>query len=385
MKSRKLYIAAAMLAVSLASNAQTTPTYEEMPGDYVILNYMSYDDVVYLKETRAFNVKHSSEADKLWFTNFYMLTGSAFECTYRSNGTVMIDAGTLMFEFPDGQGSKQWLFNWDEANSEPNERPIYYRYEGDNRWLCGSPLVLVTGTSLDSEELYPYYFAVESEFMRSNANTHNVSYVWDNYDNRNQVWDENRASYVEVLDNGKTINVYNLLAISSQLYGCWIRLTKNESTGLYTAVPYIMADASTNFEWPYKTLAGVEYNSSTMRPTGPVNKGGKNEGLITATVDFDNGKIIFNPVCILPSKYDENGYVINYDSYYEFVQTLEIDFDASSLSSVDEMKIDPAAALVATEYYTLSGIRVANPDKGMLLVRRMVMSDGSIRSDKIKF
>ncbi|MBQ7211148.1 MAG: hypothetical protein IJS19_00535 [Muribaculaceae bacterium] len=45
--------------------------------------------------------------------------------------------------------------------------------------------------------------------------------------------------------------------------------------------------------------------------------------------------------------------------------------------------VESLASEISTVYYTMQGVRVANPEKGQILVRVATLSDGSLRTTKL--
>lgn len=45
--------------------------------------------------------------------------------------------------------------------------------------------------------------------------------------------------------------------------------------------------------------------------------------------------------------------------------------------------VESLASDISTVYYTMQGVRVANPEKGQILIRVATLSDGSLRTTKL--
>lgn len=366
-------------AALCAQQSATPPTLEEMAGDYVIINHRTYEGVTSVAETRNFTIE-VTEDDSLLISNFYMKGGLSFKAGYNpSNGTITVAAGTKIFGYSDGIGTVQTLWAYNESDGTVNERPFTYRLQANGTWKCSSYLVLQSGEAGSTSYTY-YDFGNPSILARANGTVNNVT-----YDGEQVKFEETRPCFVEI--KGQYLTVYNLLQKDSYGYGCWLELYFNTSTGLIAAAPSLIGSASSDLEYPYKALTGCEYDEENFCPTGATYAGTAQEGFILGTYDEEAGKIVLPPMAVWPASYDDEGWTVDYTRYYEVEESVEVTFDVASakLAAITTpLAADNAASpAVRTDFYDLSGRRLAAPAHGQLVVKRTTHADGSISTEKI--
>ena len=193
-------MAAPFLACA-GDNGASAPSLASMSGDYIIINYKSYEGTSFIADMKSMRIEPLR--DGLEFSGFYITGSPALQAAYdEATGTIGIPAGTLMFS---AGGMVQYLYPWDEENIEVLHTPVEYTYQGNDTWKLSAPAVLMSG--VEGGELSPYYFSQGSEIRRANAVTENLSYV--GWGSDQECFEESRPSYVE-LNNGK-ITVFNKL------------------------------------------------------------------------------------------------------------------------------------------------------------------------------
>ena len=87
------------------------------------------------------------------------------------------------------------------------------------------------------------------------------------------------------------------------------------------------------------------------------------------------GKLIGSSVSITPGELALANHGILFADELPLYSSEVIDFLRKPLES--------SAAEVSAVYYTMQGVRVANPDKGQILIRVATLSDGSLRTTKL--
>ncbi len=381
---KKFITLAFAIACTSAAMAQSTPpTLSEMRGDYIIMNHSTYDgENIYLKEVKPMTIS-VTESDSLLLKGFYWNAGKDILATYSpASGTISIPAGTKAFDWGDGQaGSEQYLYAWDAENEEVIDRPIRYSYKGDNVWECSTPIMLMTGVA--GEALTPYIFSMGSKIALSNATTSDVAYF--QIDSEVYYTEESRPSYIT--RDETSIMVYNLFqtTIPNMGYGCWVTLYYYPETGKAIAAPSVVGDV-TSLDFPYKVLAGCEYDDQTGIPTGPSFAEYEGlEGVIECNVDWENGIIEFPATAMWAASYDAtNGIQINWNYYFEMELDTRVTFDPEKVSAISTPKVDNANKEVERiELYNLMGQRINEPQPGTVIIKRIYYTDQSFKSEKM--
>ncbi|MCF0188025.1 MAG: hypothetical protein HUK04_00810 [Bacteroidaceae bacterium] len=367
-----------------------TGSASDIVGDYVVLNYMTYesDNALYLKDMRNFSIEvDPSEENGILLNNFYIRQAAPTKASYQpAERNIAIAAGTPVFEFNDGSGSAQYLYPWDDTASAPTTQDILYQPVAD-AWVCPTHTVLMVGA--EGDELTPYEFAVCSMICPANATVESNSFVYNYNYYTQQV--EVEAEYNEKLPafvtfSGNKFNIYNLHTTDSYGYGCQLQLTYDPVTGSVSSGPSICGEVQTNTEYPYKALAGTSFDFSTNLPVGAYKPGTSQEGLITGTADLEKGIIALNPLSIYPVSYDYNTgrLAVYYESVYETIKYLTIHFDLSSADGIQAPTPDAATgAAGAVRYFSLSGQQLQRPMPGQFVIRQTTYADGTVKSEKM--
>lgn len=370
--------AALLFCLPLSMTAQETieiPSLADMSGSFVIINSKTYEEVTSVSEVRGMEFTVTAD-DSIQVDNFYM-GGIQFKASYNeATGNFSIKAGTKVFAYSDGQGSVQYLYAWDEEEQEVILRPVTYRYRGGGVWENTQPLVLMTGDAAGGD-LQPYYFSQGSKIVRANGTTTNVT-----YDGEAQRFDESRPSYV--LMSGDNILIYNLLQKDSYGYGCWLTLTYDREAGKVYSNPALIGSA-TAIDYPYKALTGCEYDADTHRPTNISNAGTAYAGRIEGTFNEETGVIEFSPMAVWPSKYDEEGWIIDNSRFYEVEESVTVTFDVEAASTgiqSPEVSGEEGKQVLSVEFYNLMGQRTAAPLKGEVMIVKTLFKDGTFKTEK---
>lgn len=373
-------LAFAAISAAEAQTADDVPTLAEMQADYVIINSKTYEQTTAVSEVRNMTIEPAEDGDSVVVSGFYMRGSVNFKAAYNpTTGHLTIPAGTKVFGYADGMGSMQFLYNWDANEGDITERPIVYRYQGHGVWQCAGTTVLRT-TEAGSSSYTDYIFAQGSKIARANATTTNVSYDGDAVR-----FDEERPSYVELTDNALT--VYNLLQKDSYGYGCWLTFSYDKATGKAQTAPALIGSA-TSLDWPYKALTGCSYDETTHRPTGPINKGTASEGLISGTLALDGntGTLTLQPMAVWPAKYDENGWTLDYDSFYEVEESVKVTFDVDKAITASVPSVTVGAdhgSVTGVVRYDLTGRRLMSAQRGQLVIEQTRYADGTTTTRKV--
>ena len=321
--------------VQAQKGAEAVPARSEMAGDYIIMNMQEYEGMVGLANMRAMKV--SVEGDSLNLSGFYMLQGvDNIKAGYNEqNGNITIPSGT---EILRSSNIIRVLYLWDEDAQEVSRRAITYEYIGNGTWATEQLLMIMYGYV--GEELSPgAYFAQGSEIHRANAVSENVSYYGTEIESQ-QRYDESRPSFISIEDG--RVAVYNLLQTDQYGYGCVMEGVIGEDGTVVSFAPNAVGQAN---DGTYKVLAGCGYDEENNIPDGLTN------------------------------------------SFFEFVAETKVAFEpddvlASSVQSSPEWE-ETAKDVERVEYYRMDGVRVMCPRQGELLVKRMVYTDGTVRSEKM--
>lgn len=367
-----------MLPVAQAQEgAEAVPARSEMAGDYIIMNMQEYEGMVGLANMRAMKV--SVEGDSLNLSGFYMLQGvDNIKAGYNEqNGNITIPSGT---EILRSSNIIRVLYLWDEDAQEVSRRAITYEYIGNGTWATEQPLMIMYGYV--GEELSPgAYFAQGSEIHRANAVSENVSYYGTEIESQ-QRYDESRPSFISIEDG--RVAVYNLLQTDQYGYGCVMEGVIGEDGTVVSFAPNAVGQAN---DGTYKVLAGCGYDEENNIPDGLTNAGTSQEGYVEGYLDLEAGILEFGRMAIWAASYGGLGLVINSNSFFEFVAETKVAFEpddvlASSVQSSPKWE-ETAKDVERVEYYRMDGVRVMYPRQGELLVKRMVYTDGTVRSEKM--
>ena len=365
---------------AVAQSHKTVPSLSEIEGDYIVINYKVYEGNKGISDTRAMHLS-ATDHDSLYVEGFYMKGSIPFRAGYNaSTGHISIKSGIKVFDFSDeyGQGTSQFLYAWDEQSQKPIDRPIVYRYKGGGKWEFQSPIVLMTG--IEGGELTPYYFSQGSKFVKANATTHNLSYV--GYGADQQKWEESRPSYVDMEQGSLTI--YNMLQTDAYGYGCWLTFNLSSVNGKLTSEPTIIGQVN-NISYPYKALAGCEFDENNLVPTQLVYDGTSHEGLLEGTYNETAGTIELSPMAIWPATIDNNVWRIQKDSFYEFVRSVRITLHSKDTGVMLPTLGNHDKQIVAVEYVDMSGRKIAQPSDREVCIRVVTYDDHTQQINKILF
>lgn len=374
MKTKNILLSCICLLFGISkTTAQTEdiqiPSINEMKGDYIIVNYKTYEGITAIADVKSMRMDVTQD-DSLKISDFYMKFCYDFKAGFNKNtGHISIPAGTKIFDYRDEQGSVQYLYAWNEELQEVISRPIVYKYKGNGHWHTDVPIVLMTGVI--GGELSPYYFSVGSSIYLSNATTENETYV--GYGEEQQKWEESRPSYVAVENNKVTI--YNMLQTDALNYGCHITLVHDTNDNRLYTNPTLIGQVG-DLEFPYKMLAGCEYDSEYNKPTGLCYAGTSTEGRIEGILDKDNGTIELKPMAIWPAMLDGSQIVMDTERFYEFEKTVKIKCEQLKATSIANLSTDKGTKeIVRIEYYNLAGQQLTKPQENTFIIQKNYYSD----------
>lgn len=373
---KSLIILAAATLVAAAANAQATtpPSITELEGDYIIINNRTYEEVPAVYNMRPMTI--TADGDSLVISNMYMTGCLDIKAGYdETTGDITFPSGKLIFRVGD---FVYYLYQWNDDQEAVNPRPFTYRYTGDGEWSTDATLMLMAGYA-GSEELQPGYFAQGSQIISANATSSNVSYAASGLDR----YDESRPSLVRIDDT--VITIYNFLQTDQYGYGCMMQGVI-DNTGTYAIfVPSTVGQAN---DLTYRILAGCTLNADGNLPTGLSSAMG-HDGYTHATIDLDEGTIVFDPMAIWAGDYDDTtgNLTINSNLVYETVASSSVTFDPDRAytSSVTTTTADTGgtAEVERVDYYRIDGTLTAQPREGELVIRRTLYKDGTVTSDKM--
>ena len=376
--------------VEETDDEETDPegSVDDVVGEYIVLNYMTYENgtTLYLKDMRNFTITADPETeDGVILSNYYINQAGPIAATYTpSTRNITIKSGTPLFEFNDGTGSAQYLYVWDDDSSAPTNQDIVYYWAGEG-WACPSHLVLMVGAY---GELSPYEFGLYSAICPANGVVESKSFVYDRnaYTGELEVYqqfNEQTPAYVRFTDN--KFLIYNLHTIDSYGYGCQLQLTYDPATGAVTSNPSICGEVQTNYEYPYKAMAGSEWDYTRNIPLGAYKAGTRQEGQITGTADLEKGVITLNPLSIYPVSYDYNtgAMAVYYESVYEAIKSITIRFTPNTEDAISAPEATTSAQPVSVQYFSLTGQRLTAPRHGEIVIRRTTFADGKTKTEKV--
>lgn len=70
-------------------------------------------------------------------------------------------------------------------------------------------------------------------------------------------------------------------------------------------------------------------------------------------------------------------------AYSYYLYAFDIRIAELNPDGIEDAPVSPEAEVVRTEYYTPAGVRVENPRSGTVVIRRITLKDGSIKTDKV--
>lgn len=376
MIKKLLFVALSLFATTICAQETTTvPTIDDVTGDFIVMNYRSYNDVQSLAEMKGFKITKVDDTT-VKMSGFYMNRCLDFNAEYdATTGTISIPAATPIY---DMETYMYYLYPWNDETNKVIERPIEYKYNGHDSWVCSTTIMLV---AIQGEEFQPYYFSEDSKIAKCNGTTNNTSYTLDSETGEQNEFIESRSSYVVV--DGNYIDIYNLL--QADQYGYGVHLSgvyeegSNEAWFSYTTT-------GTANDGTYRILTGCEYNEETNLPTGMSYPDTDYMGLTKATIDLENGKLDFDPMTIWPATYDESTgkLTVDEESFYEFVKSVTVTFDVEKAIEADINKVNSGnKEIEKVEFYTIDGMKVENPEHGTFIIKRTVYKDNTFNSEKI--
>lgn len=376
MIKRILLGALSFIAVSVSvQTASAAPAIDDMNGDFIVMNSRVYNDVKSLAEMKGFTISKVNE-DSIKVSGFYMNNCYDFNAEYDDmNGSIYIPAGTPIYDL----GSAiLYLYPWNDETEEVIMRPIEYKYNGHDTWICNTTIMLV---AINGEDIVPYYFSEGSKIARCNGTTDNISYVGQAGSQDEYV--ESRASYV-VMD-GNYIDIYNLLLADQFGYGVHV-------TGIYgednDEVWFNYAVTGTANDGTYRILTGCEYDEETNMPTGMSFPDTQKMGLIKAKINLESGEMVFEPMAIWAATYDsETGQLtVDENLLYEFVKSVKVKFDVEDAieSDIDNI-MTTDKQIERVEFFTIDGMKIDNPENGTFVIKKIYYSDKSTETEKIIF
>lgn len=376
----KKLLLATTVAIATSVCAQSTsdiPTLDEMKGDFLVLNSQEYDGVTSLASMKSFTMSPNDD-NTISIDGFYMNGCLEFKAEYNENtGSISIPSGTPIF---DMDTYIVYLYPWNSETEEEIQRPIEYRYAGNNTWECNTDLMLVAA---QGDEKQTVTFSNGSRLVRCNGKSDNVSYVGAAGSQDEYI--ESRPSYITI--NGNSIDVYNILTADQYGYGVHLNGTLDRENGEVMFNYTLTGHAN---DGTYRILTGCEYDSETNMPTGLSFADTENVGKIYATINMEKGEIALNPMAIWPAAYDATTGSLTVDDtqLYEFVKTVNVSYDVNSseTTAIEKPAINDAEKEVAKiEYYAVDGSKLSSPKDGTLVIKVTTYKDKATKSEKIIF
>ncbi len=358
--------------IASAQDAQPIPTFAEMEGDYIIMNYKEYSGQTFLSDMKAMRI--DTDRDGLKISGFYISESEDFIAGYdTATGTISIPAGTKILG--GDSGFEQYLYLWDDEREEIRNTDIKFTFQEDGSWKVSSSIVMMSG--IEGGELSPYYFSNGTVIRRANARTSNVSYV--GWGSEQEMYIEERPSYIEIVQN--KITVYNLLQKDQYGYGCNMGGTFT-SDGKTLFNPSVIGQTNDGI---YKVLAGCIFDAAQNKPTDVTLAGERSEGVVGGSVNMNIGLLELEPMAIWTGS-EKNGYVtIDTDRrYFEFVKSVKVTFSIPEQAGVESVKDSGnSKEITGIEYYNLLGQRINEPESGSIVIKRTHYKNDSPESEKI--
>lgn len=369
-----LFVAFSLFATAICAQETTTvPSIDDVTGDFIVMNYRSYNDVQSLAEMKGFKITKVDDTT-VKMSGFYMNGCFDFNAEYDvTTGTISIPAATPIF---DMETYMYYLYPWNDETNEVIERPIEYKYNGHDSWVCSTTIMLV---AIQGEEIQPYYFSEDSKIAKCNGTSKVTSYY--GVGESQEEYNDTNASYVVMGDN--YIDIYNLL--QADQYGYGVHLSGEYEKGANEAWFSYTATGKAN-DGTYRALTGCEYNEETNLPTGMSYPDTEYMGLTKASLDLGNGEIVFKPMAIWAATYDQNTGQLTVDEnmLYEFVKSVTVTFDVDSAIGADIETVNNANKEIENiEFYTVDGLKIENPEHGTFVIKRTVYKDNTFSTEKI--
>lgn len=367
-------------AVTTALYAQESngiPTLEQMADDFLVLNTQEYEGVKGLASMKPFTISPADE-DSVTISGFYMTGCLDLKAGYNeTTGMISIPAGVPIFNM---ETYMTYLYPWDAENEEVIMRPIEYKYVGNNTWECNADLMLV---AIQNEEIKTTTFSNGSQIVRCNATSNNVSYVGAAGSQDGQVeYIESRRSYVTI--SGNSIDVYNILQVDQYGYGLRMSGTIDQTAG---KAKFSYALTGYTNDGTYRILTGCEYNEETNMPTGVSYSGTSDYGMVYATIDLIEGKIIFDPMAIWVAEYTTDGNItVNDNLLFEFIKSVEVNYEVPLSTGIETpVVVDMQKEIERIDFYTVDGRKIKEPLDGMFVIKVTVYKDKSSKAEKMLF
>lgn len=368
-----LFVAFSLFATAIcAQETHVVPSIDDITGDFMVMNYQTYNNVKGLATTKGIKITKVDEAT-IKISGFYVNKCLDFNADYDvTTGTISIPAATPIY---DMDTYKVYLYPWNDDTDEVINRPIEYRYNGHDSWSCTTTIMLVPM----QEGVKTSYFSEDSKIVKCNGTSNAVSYygIGENQEEYNDI----NTSYV-VIDNNY-IDIYNLRQADQYGYGINVSgvYDKDLKEAFFNSAVIGMANDGT-----YKVLTGCEYDEETNIPTGMTYPDTDYMGLIKASIDFEKGEISFDPMAIWAATLDQNTgkLTVNEDILFEFVKYANVTFDVdkaieANIETVNSTKKE----IEKVEFYTIDGMKVENPEHGTFIIKRTVYKDNTFSSEKI--
>lgn len=371
----------------------SVPTIDDIVGDYIEMDYQPVQDsstgetTLQWKSCNDLSIQRAQDDDAIEISGFWRSLRGArhtLQAQYDDyDGTIRIPAGSVVFvdtQYTPSTGVvatvdiKVYAFEWDETGESGtlSQRPILYKYDAaQNRWSCGSTLVITTfidGEEVIMEAMY------DSELIPANGVVYNESYSFED-GVKYPYGAESRPCYIDAASN----TLYNL--IYTDQFGHGARVTFDPQSGTIPAS--LIAEASGDISNPYKALVGVDIDPETYIPTPTY------DGTINVTskeVDDETGAttFVYIPSAIYPASVDDNYQPqIDDSSIYEVIEKLSIVYTPAASSSVPSIAADKNKDIKESTYYDLFGRCVTEPQAGALVIKKNVYTDGTTSAEKI--
>lgn len=372
-----LISAFAVTAALYAQESDVIPTQEQMTGDFLVLNTQEYEGVKGLASIKPFTVSPAGE-DSITVSGFYMTGCLDLKAGYNeTTGMISIPAGVPIFNM---ETYMTYLYPWNAENEEVIMRPIEYKYAGNNTWECNTDLMLV---AIQGEEMQATTFSNGSQIVRCNATSNNVSYVGAVGSQDGQIeYVESRRSYVTI--SGNIIDVYNILQVDQYGYGLRMSGTIDQAAG---KAKFSYALTGYTNDGTYRILTGCEYNEETNMPTGVSYSGTSDYGMVYATIDLTEGKIIFDPMAIWVAEYTTDGNItVNDNLLFEFIKSVEVNYEVPLSTGIETpVVVDMQKEIERIDFYTVDGRKIKEPLDGMFVIKVTVYKDKSSQAEKMLF
>lgn len=368
-----LFVALSLFTTTICAQETTTvPSIDDVTGDFIVMNYQTYDNVKSLATTKGLKIKKVDDTT-IKISGFYVNKCLDFNADYDvTTGTISIPAATPIY---DMDTYKVCLYPWNDETDEVINRPIEYKYDGHDSWSCTTTIMLVA----IQEGVQPSPFSEGSKIVKCNGTSNVVSYygIGENQEEYN----DTNASYVVI--DGNYIDIYNLRQADQYGYGINVSgvYDKDLKEAFFNSAVIGMANDGT-----YKVLTGCEYDEETNLPTGMTYPDTDYMGLTKASIDLEEGNISFDPMAIWAATFDQNTgkLTVNEDILFEFLKYATVTFDVDKAIEANiETTNSTNKEIERVEFYTIDGIKVENPEQGTFIIKRTVYKDNTFNSEKI--